>query len=243
MTSKHRQLIFDYFTIFRHFAVESTFLYSLHPGCNNILLRIGLLQTLQHFISKKSKPGMQWSFKGPKVELHHNSTCTKENTFNAAVLVLQADGPQLWVKAFVAVLAEFLQAALKKTGITTKTASNSNLEEGPASITGSIMGSVTPVCCRTRRLGRVYFWMGGMFALLSSESNCQLDALLRDSEQATVSKLSYIPVRQHTSHRCLAPLAPWFWSEAAGVVNERWQPSSWLSTCQAHATTPSDTAL
>ena len=32
MTSEHCQLILDDVTIFRHFAVESTFLYSFHPG-------------------------------------------------------------------------------------------------------------------------------------------------------------------------------------------------------------------
>ena len=33
MTLEHRQLILDDVTIFRHLAVESTFLYSLHHGC------------------------------------------------------------------------------------------------------------------------------------------------------------------------------------------------------------------
>ena len=55
-----------------------------------------VLQMLQDFGSKKnSQPGHQQTFQTSKVVFQHDSPCSKGNTFNAAVLVLHTNFPQL----------------------------------------------------------------------------------------------------------------------------------------------------
>ena len=59
MTSEHCQRILDNVTIFRHLAVESTFLYSLHPGPDGvqrrreryIIIFIYIWKITQHMVS------------------------------------------------------------------------------------------------------------------------------------------------------------------------------------------------
>ena len=54
MTSEHCQRILDDVTIFRHLDVESTFLYSLHPGTNVKFLRLSETRIAQSNVECQS---------------------------------------------------------------------------------------------------------------------------------------------------------------------------------------------